>query len=297
MNRTERDTVSNVRPDVTAYAATFPLMRLQVEAHAAPELRLPRYPGSTLRSALALVAKRQLCSQPEPKSRAACVGCPKATGCIFPALFEPRALSPAGRVAQRVLVSPQPSEDPALRFSVLHLGDAQLSVTHRAIRRLGVEGLGDGRGRLTIERITLTAIDEHRLKQICAAPGIRVELETPVDLKVAGKARLKPTAENVCHAAHRRIARIAQTLGIEPPPRRESLGPLPTMSHAELRQENVRRRSATNPNDLRIGGWVGHFTLEGNLHHWGPWLMLAEALQIGRHVAFGLGRIKIDPLG
>ncbi len=67
---------------------------------------------------------------------------------------------------------------------------------------------------------------------------------------------------------------------------------------AEVRRVEVTRRSSRTGERHPLGGVVGAAVYEGpDVAAAIPWLRLAEVLGVGKHAAFGHGRVVVEVLG
>ncbi|GEM_PF-277726 len=62
----------------------------------------------------------------------------------------------------------------------------------------------------------------------------------------------------------------------------------------ELRWIDLHRYSSRQKSEMKLGGFVGHITLQGNLAPFMPLLHACEVLHIGKATTFGLGRVEVE---
>jgi CRISPR-associated endoribonuclease Cas6 len=128
---------------------------------------------------------------------------------------------------------------------------------------------------------------------------IRVEFETPTELKAAGTVGSAEFSVLLARARDR-VSTLRSLYGA---------GPLEIdfralterakfvqMAHSELRRVAVERRSSRTGQRHGIGGLVGFAEYEGDLAEFLPYLEAAFWTGVGRHCTWGNGQIKTEVL-
>ncbi len=289
----------------------LPWARIEVRARSATPLRLEAYAGSLLRSAVGRRLLDGLCAE---RHRATCEGCPLVASCGFPPLMEPRALPPAedGHPGVPppglVLMPPLDGSDrlaagAPFEFSITAIGRrasaGTLTALQRAVWALEDEvGLGDDRGRLHIEEITVSRSPaSSRITEGVASP-LAVTLLTPLSVKREKRIQRQVTSNMLIWAIRHRLDVLAKAHGVVPLalPDIGQFDPPPTLHDDETRWVSFPRYSRRQAKWMRLEGLVGRFALRGPLGLAAPLLEAAVALHVGRKPLFGFGRLRLDGL-
>ena len=183
--------------------------------------------------------------------------------------------------------------------------------TFAAIAR---EGLGPGRGKAELQRVTcggqllfngadseISPDVEPMLLDLalCArkARHIQVEFLTPTELKQGSLPALRPEFPVLFGRIRDRIGNLSQLYGA---------GPLAVdyaetnlraarirMTACRIEHHEVLRHSTRTQRSHSIGGFVGTAEYEGDLTEFLPWLEAAQWTGVGRQCVWGKGEIKV----
>ena len=307
-------------------AITFPVARYRFEFRATQPIRLPDYAGSMLRGAFGHALRHLACMTRQKE----CTGCPLANGCPYPAIFAP--LPPPIHPLQKFteIPAPQVIEAPAWGSRVLTEGDTlafhqvligrarqELPLIILAWRRAFAHGVGAGDGRAELVRVLHCgqagdseihrpeggSVDAHvpeiELRRAPVLTGTTLYFATPLRLQENGRA-LPPDllrARTLLMALARRANLLAEFHGGGP-----LLADFSALRQAaaEVRDEkhlvwrDWRRYSSRQRREMRLGGVMGTWRLEGPLDLFATLLQLGEWLHVGKETAFGLGRYTQD---
>lgn len=299
----EMDPVEAVRQAVSG----FWWARVQVVARAKGSVRFSGWTGSALRSALGLRLKAGLCAQ---ALGTACGGCPQREGCPFPPLMAPEGVKGASRgVTPAVIVEPPAhpvhtlEDGHPLCFSVVIMGRPEgLPAVKAALACLETEGIGDGRGRLSLDRIEILQ-SSHEGFGPWLGEGPRplpsaaeVTMMTPVDASLDHQPLRCFDVHALSRLVHRRVRLVLEAHGGGVAlPSFDALPPLEGVVLKPGQLRRVQRYSRTQRQTMRFTGVTGSLKLTGALAAWGPLLALGEVIHLGRHTAFGMGRYSLKP--
>lgn len=287
----------------------------------------PPTPTGTLRGAFGTHLRLALCPTPD----AECAQCLFAADCDYPPLFKGHFAdrTRAERHADPpvpVLVRPA---DPTLReldrgqrFTVdlLLFGAAQryAALSLATLRRLALSGLGPLDRRVAFDLHALHALDAQlspHADAFACQPyalaavervedddlrAVRVHFETPLFLRINSALVTRPSPADLVVSAVRRVRDLVAAYGDDSPiAERNTLA-----AHADglrardedLRVHRAQRTSSRTHETHPLEGVVGSLVIEGALGPVMPWLRAVERVQLGRKTAFGLGRIRLEPL-
>lgn len=305
---------------------TFPVARYRFEFRVTQAIRLPDYAGSMLRGAFGH-ALRQLACMTRQKE---CTGCPLLGGCPYPAIFAPQPPATHSLQKFSEIPSPQLIEAPAWGTRVLAMGETltfqqvligrarqELPLLILAWRRALARGIGAGDG--TAELIRVVHCDEasdreiHRPEIGTIAAHVQeiplrrapdeqmsattLRFETPLRLQQNGQA-LPPQrlqARTLLLALARRASLLAEFHGGFDTPLLDDFATLREAcagihDEKQLTWRDWKRYSSRQKQEMRLGGVVGTWRLEGDLAPFALFLRLGEWLHVGKETAFGLGR-------
>lgn len=311
--------------------AALELSRYRFHFVAREMVRLPVFAGSTWRGAFGTALKRTVCAT----RMRDCAPCPLLSGCSFPTLFEGRrpqhanGLSGVERIPVPYLIQPPPQDagpvaaGTMVQFDLVLVGQANAHLIYvvHALAQAGANGIGPGRGRLSLERVerlsdldgkdSLPVFENGQFKAPGAAPVVsparsghnrlRVELLTPLRLKLDGRL-VTPESFRPAHlldAAVRRVSALASFHSDNPVQadfkELKALAARTGMQDASLRWEDWKRRSSRQDQVMAMGGLRGAFTLElpADAAPLLPWLELGQWVGVGKGASMGLGQIRL----
>lgn len=304
----------------------FPAARYRFDFTVETPLRLPDYAGSALRGAFGHALKRAVCVTRERE----CKACMLYRSCAYPAVFAPPA--PERHAAQKFSEVPAPyviepppwgarayaSGEP-LTFNLVLIGGAlkQLPIVVHAFQRAFEHGVGSSDGRARLVSVHHLAADASAAPVFHAHAGqlathepvlapppeiaperLSLAFDTPLRLQHEGRAlgvdALTPARLLMglvkraalladLHAGHalqldfRELARRAETV----------------VGNKELHWRDWGRYSSRQQREMKLGGVVGRWTLEGELAPFWPFLHLGQWLHVGKETTFGLGHYRL----
>ena len=181
-----------------------------------------------------------------------------------------------------------------------------------AFYALGQTGLGRGKARFVIERVTNTTGEPlvegknvykenykvHLLKdyvdyRMRRGAGNRVHFHTPLSLKQHGEELTEFDAEALVNAAARRLYMLDCFEGIEAErilvPREE----LPHILTQKSIPTKVRRYSSTHGGGIYLSGIRGDVVFDGMSEAVRRLMLASEVMHVGRNTSFGFGRVTV----
>ncbi|MEW6488315.1 MAG: CRISPR system precrRNA processing endoribonuclease RAMP protein Cas6 [Thermodesulfobacteriota bacterium] len=292
-------------------------------------MRLPPYKGSALRGVFGHAFKAVVCAL----RRERCPSCLVRASCTYQRVFESR-VAPGEGPRQGVDAAPHPyvlgvpldgrteygeGDEVAVTLTLLgpalgilpylvyafqEVGRRGLTPARKPLALAAVEALGEG-GWQTVYAQESGSLLEAR---VAAAPpaiphlsrGAAVILETPLRLQERGELVRDPGFGALFLAARRRLGLLARYYGGGEPPFDRGLldasRAVPT-TRSELRWHDWTRYSNRQQTKMQLGGVVGTLVFEADLTPFAPWLAWAERLHLGKATSFGLGKLRLIPLG
>lgn len=266
-------------------------LRLRFLAHAPvsfPEGKA----GNVLRGAFGSMLRKHSC---HPHCNAP-QRCPLARECAYAAIFEPRA-------SERFANPPRPFVFRADRLDghTIQAGrsfEFAMNLFDRSPRTLqyvinafsDLHALGNTRSPVQF----LSAQTRALSFDFSPGPGvvsrIRVDFKTPTELKANNEIVDRPEFPILYSRAAERIAALFP--GLPAIPVCQSV----QLIGCSLQNSRVERRSSKTGQRHRIGGFIGHAEYQGDLRECLPILKAAEFTGVGRHTAWGNGRIEVVTL-
>ena len=168
----------------------------------------------------------------------------------------------------------------------------------RTFAALAAEGLGPGRGKAELLRVTGAGSEPLSLNLAPGAPlrRIRVEFVTPTELKHAHRVAERPEFPILFGRIRDRIATLSRLYGageldidFQGTNARASAV---RMTRCHVRREEAQRRSTKTGRTHSLGGFVGEAEYEGDLAEFLPYLQGASWTGVGRQCVWGKGEIK-----
>lgn len=288
----------------------------------------PHYAGSTLRGAFGRALRRAACITGQQK----CTGCPLRNSCAYGVVFDPAApaqpIHPSFRDGlPRYVVQP-----PALGACTLRAGQTQSFSLLLLPGTQAHHGLIEHVLRVAVERelmqpglfrLVHTKASHTPVAPALSAPGlagtsgatpvkptpvtdqITLRWHAPLRLQNHGKPMFKPMqldASTLVRALLRRQMQWHQIIH-QAPARVAPGNPDPlacaagcTLDTRNLQWHDIQRHSATQGQNLPLGGPIGSATLHGPtpaLQTLLPLLQLGEQLHIGKETVMGLGHYRL----
>jgi hypothetical protein len=214
-------------------------------------------------------------------------------------------------------------ESDKIRFYLTLIGSAIEYIAYfiLAFEQIGKKGIGLNRSPFKVEQVVAAGeniYDAEGKKVLRAFPvyrgndfleaepragqaaAVKITLESPLRLKTEGKVQTEITFEGLVRNLFRRLHLISLyscggpdyvdfTHYIERAGRIKSEG-------SRVSWYNQRRFSMRQEKSISVSGLTGWLRYEGEMGEFMPYLRLGEYLHIGKGTAFGLGKIKVEPI-
>ncbi len=290
-------------------------------------LSLPPYKGSTFRGGFGHALRRVICVNRGEK----CTKCPLKMACIYPYIFE--TTSPKDEKSKDsphpFIIEPPLSEkrhysrDDKLDLHLILIGQAINYAPYFifAFEELGRLGIGKDRGKyravevinIGYDRETLIYDGDSHIKDDCQMINtinmihevsqlnhdrITFRFLTPTRIKYKGKLTKDLNFEVLMRNLLRRLSWLAEIHCDEKwdldykgliSRAKERV----TTTHSDLWWHDWERYSLRQDKKLKMGGFLGEITFEGELTEFLSFLKLGEYLHIGKGTVYGLGKYEI----
>ncbi|MEE8584814.1 MAG: CRISPR system precrRNA processing endoribonuclease RAMP protein Cas6 [Acidobacteriota bacterium] len=306
------------------------LVQMRFRFQVLEPLRLPPYKGSTFRGVLGKALKRTLCLR---RGLPDCQGCRLMEVCRYPDLFETR-FSLRRKSGQAVppppfvLIPPQAADTDfqageLLECGLVLVGDAadDASAFIGAFAEAGRIGLGRERVPCRLESVEALSPGDGSEGTLQRRGGIvelsgkkvirdrsgwigtrrwRLEFLSPVRLQCNG--RLVKTADFrvLVQRLSERLQALVGLYGeggcLDFPAILEEASRV-RLVEARLRWDDWERYSNRQKTRMRLGGFRGSASYEGDLDFFVPLLAIGEWLNVGKGATFGLGRFRVAAEG
>jgi hypothetical protein len=308
----------------------FPVARYRIEADVETPLHLPEYAGSTLRGAFGRALRRTACMTREKDCKTCPLyrSCPYPA--IFePPPPVDHALQKFTQIPTPFIIEPPPwgerhyatGETLVFHLVVIGRAHAQLPIIIHALQQAMQRGIGKGDGQARLTRVVLidgdheTMVFSAETGQLQPHPiGIQVATDnTPgpgtrmrIGLRIHTPLRLQHnsqpirpaqlTARDLLVALLRRVAllsefHVGQRLDLDYTALAAQAATVTTEGRLDWRDWT--RYSSRQQQEMILGGCVGHWTLQGELTDYLPFLRLGQWLHCGKNASFGLGRYTL----
>ncbi len=276
-------------------------------------------PGNILRGAFGTVFKRIACVPECVDAR----NCDLRAQCAYARIFEPASLGagPSGladwprpfvfRAAHLDGSTIAPGQTFHFDLNVFDVRDPSVAYFVQTFSELAREGLGPHRGRAQLESVwqldrageptlELNRMSEPLSLPLAAGvepvPTVRVDYLTPTELKSGHELASRPEFPVLFARIRDRISTLRALYGPGPldidfkemGDRAASV----RMTHCDLRQVDVSRRSSRTGQTHSLGGFVGSAVYEGDLTEFVPFLKAAYWTGVGRQTVWGKGEIR-----
>ena len=302
----------------------IPVAGYRFHIKARDKLRLPPYKGSTIRGAFGNAFKRVVCTiRVTP-----CPECILYRRCVYSYIFETPPPEDSDML-KRYTTIPHPFvlEPPLdtrteflpgdeLECSLILIGKAidYLPYFVYTFEEMGRKGLGKGRGRCELNRITrdgetIYTSSEKRLtdlpqasttsldSQVSNPEIIRIRFITPTRLKFNNDFIL----DLEFHHLIRNLLRRASSLSYFHCGRRLDIdfkGMIERAEKVETRERALQwydweRYSNRQNTRMKLGGFTGMVEFKGDIGEFIPILRLGESIHVGKGTSFGLGKYEI----
>ncbi len=306
----------------------FSAYRLVLRAE--DEITLPEYKGSTFRGAFGLtfrkaacILKREECS--ECPVRETCVysyifetPVPEGSSKMrkYPYAPHPFVIEPPEGSRQLYL----PGD--TFSFGLVLIGRATNYFAYfiYTFRLMGERGIGRGRGRFTLEEIYSLSPDRSEkliydsesnafsselsvmkasdlLLPDAVDNSVNISFLTPTRIKSKGELSADLTFDLLVRSLLRRLSLLSYFhCGVELDlDYRELIGRAGAVSvvESDLRWYDWERYSHRQGGRMKLGGFVGDISFEGEIKEFMPILTLGEWLHVGKGTSFGLGKYRV----
>ncbi len=287
-------------------------------------LSLPLYKGSTFRGGFGNTFKRIVCIGRNKD----CETCLLKNRCIYIYIFEtPPPVDTAIMRKYKTAPHPfviEPSEDTKtvfepgekLSFGLLLIGRAMDSIPYfiYTFEELGNSGIGKGRGRYILEDVSVAgdnpesvysvsdkklkgAIQPQRIPEHGGRNGnlLTIFFLTPTRIVYEERLTEKPEFHILIRNLLRRIAHLSYFHCGGDPSGFDFIGVIDRAMKISVKEKNLQwydweRYSARQDARMKLGGFVGDVTFEGDMGEFIPYLRAGEAVHVGKGTSFGLGR-------
>jgi hypothetical protein len=304
-----------------------------------PESRLTlhsRNPGNTLRGAFGSTFKKLVC----PTGHECRDACRMKATCPYGQIFEPspppgtERLSLNQDIPRPFVFRPPAGSDTAtepgaaLSFELNLVGSATEYLLYFLVtfRELGQQGIGIGRGRYSIARVSLLNEEGSDVTEIYSGkdnivrpssihitykdccrlaeerftqntPRITIRFQTPTLLKAGGQIVIHPEFHHLIKRLRDRINALAHfycddTLEVDFKSFGERAESVRTL-RCNVRWEDRDRRSWKTGLSHDMGGFVGEVTYEGGFDEFLPLLILGQCTHVGKYAVWGNGQYEI----
>jgi len=291
-------------------------------------LLLPPFKGSTLRGGFGSVFKRIICLE----RGGDCSRCILKEKCVYLYIFETPPPEDA-KMMRKYPKAPHPfvltpptdersqyNKGDRLNFELLLIGNAidYLPYFIFVFSELGKRGLGKGRGKFRIDavwsikdgkkvkifdgergiltgkydRISFNLVDEgEKIKRL------RLNFITPTRIKFGGKYTDNVEFSIIFRNLLRRISLLSyfhcnEELDLDYKGMIKKAEEVRTLEK-DVRWVDIERYSTRQGTRMKIGGFVGEASYEGELSPFLPFLRLGEFVHLGKGTSFGLGKYRI----
>jgi len=295
------------------------------------ELILPAYKGSTFRGGFGHAFKRAVCADREGECAKCMLQSKCVYSYVFETkLFSQSERLKNTYVPHPFVIEPPLEErqrygiDDKLSFHLILVGRAVDYIPYFifAFEELGRIGIGKNRGKYRLEevisinkdrRILIYDGKSHIRDEYGVIDSVNLVLEalqldyhqitlrfiTPTRIKYGGKLTKVIDFEVVMRNLLRRLSWLAEVHCEEKwdmdwkrllKRAKERVNTV----HSDLRWHDWERYSQRQATKLKMGGFLGEITFEGDLTEFLPFLKLGEYLHIGKGTVYGLGKYEID---
>lgn len=313
----------------------FKIAQFRFYLEAIEEIALPEYSGSTIRGGFGISFKNAVCTSRRDKD---CPSCLFKEVCVYRYIFETPppsdfALSKKYESVPHpfVLIPPLDgakiyNQGDILTFELVLIGKAidYLPYFVYTFDKLGNHGIGKGRGKFKIEKITdllsqnensvynpetsqfnqnYTTITPQQLltKKDKNFKKITFNFVTPTRIKYENKYTSNPEFHILIRTLLRRISSLSYfhtktELDIDYKGLIEESQKIKTVAK-DIRWYDWERYSARQDTRMNLGGFIGQITYEGDFTQFLPYLKLGEYIHIGKNTSFGLGKYILSHNG
>ena len=312
----------------------FAFSQFTFEMSAVENLQLPAYKGSTLRGAFGHAFKRVVCTL----RKTDCNDCILRGKCVYSYVFETPPPSDT-TMMKKYPAAPHPfvilpptdekrqfAKGETLAFTLTLIGKATEYLPYfiYTFDELGKMGIGRGRGRYKLEKVSLLGSngrerqkviyqsDKKVLKGGCETmrwqdvlqkkaigdnKEITFRFHTPTRIKYREDLVLDLEFHVLIRNLLRRISMLTyfhcgNQLALDFKSLISDAEKVETVSNS-LSWKDWERYSNRQETKMKMGGFVGDITFRGNLEKFLPFIVLGEYIHVGKGTSFGLGKYEI----
>lgn len=310
--------------------AAIAIVPTRVTLQARDPLVLPPYKGSTLRGGFGSAFKETVCVV----DHRACARCLLRSRCAFPYVFDTPVPEDAIRMrkylaAPHPFVFLPPLEEKtlykpgeALTFGLTLIGKGAEFLPYfiYTFERLGEKrGLGKGRGRFAVESVTWLSPEGEEVQIYNGAEKmlrntfrpltiqdfsslhfelVTLNFLTPTRLVYAEALTQTPEFHMLIRTLLRRLSNLAYfhcgtELDLDFRRLITAAEQIETV-HSDMRWYDWERYSARQDTRMKLGGFIGNVTYQGDLQPFLPLLRLGELVHVGKGTSFGLGKYTME---
>jgi hypothetical protein len=285
-------------------------------------ITFPSFPGAAFRSAFGAALRRTCCTMRDQ----GCQDCMLNTSCVYAMIFETRAVHvqfpgyqlsdfprPFVMTPQFPCASPLKKNDPFYCDLIL-MGRAieYLPYFVYAFETIGKSGIGQNRGKYWIshinDRTDETIIFDGPSRQFTGTPQTRnmseIRADTfdqPLKLTFVTPTRIKDqnclthalTFELLIKNLLRRLRLLAQTTATEWTLDYSNIldqAKQVQTVHSNLYWYDWQRYSVRQRRSMKLGGFMGEISFEGDLATFLPFIEIGQYIHVGKACTFGLGK-------
>jgi CRISPR-associated endoribonuclease Cas6 len=301
-------------------------MRFRFQLKVKNELSLPSYKGSTLRGGFGIAFRRINCVNRKVDN---CHACTLKNKCVYAYVFETsphensQKLKNLREIPRPFVIEPPQEtkrfyhQGELLEFNLVLIGKAidYLPYFIYTFRELGQKGIGKGRGKYELYRVydssskSIYDCESDTIRNI-SSKGIFEKMDsfehngslslsfiTPTRIKFEKDLVVKPEFHILLRSLLHRLSALSYFhCGMELKVDYEEL--IYEASRVKTKDSNLKwvdweRYSSRQDSRMKLGGFVGDITYNGEIKSFLPLLLLGQATHIGKSTTFGLGKYEI----
>lgn len=293
------------------------------------ELILPPYKGSTFRGGFGRAFRHAVCVEREKE----CAGCSLRSNCVYSYIFETSVPQEEGKQQDKDVPHPfiiEPPLDQRQHYGIDDRLDFDLVLIGRAVEympffifafeEVGRVGVGKNKGQYSLEKVIgmnngekaliyngkshfrddFHTIDSREIMsqgELSNSQSVKLRFLTPARIKYNGKLLSDANFEIVIRNLLRRLSSLAEVhcgekWELDWKGLIERTKEIKTV-HSDLVWKDWERYSQRQDKKLKMGGFLGEITFEGDMNEFMPFIKLGEYLHIGKGTVFGLGKYEI----
>jgi CRISPR-associated endoribonuclease Cas6 len=293
------------------------------------ELILPPYKGSTFRGGFGHAFRHAVCVERKKE----CAGCLLRSNCVYSFVFETSVPHEDGKQQDKDVPHPFIIElplDQRQHYGINDRLDFDLVLIGRAVdympyfifafEEVGRVGVGKNNGQYSLEKVigmnngeesviydgkshfrddfhTTDSNDIMKEGELPDSYRVKLRFLTPTRIKYNGKFITDTNFEIVIRNLLRRLSSLAEIhcgekWELDWKGLIERTNMIKTVQ-TDLVWKDWERYSQRQDTKLKMGGFLGEITFEGDLAEFMPYLKLGEYLHIGKGTVFGLGKYEI----